>query len=151
MEFYSVDKKPFRSAFHLFLSLMFVATGVTTVLFFTGHSYLEHLHPGERITDIIFYAMIAVAIAYSVYHQKRLRRIYLLTQFSAQVQAYARLYRLRLFFQLFSCLISCALCLVTERNAFLIYAILDLLFTLPYYPNQFLFRRELRNGEINLY
>ena len=151
MQFYSINVRKFKSIFFQSIFLMLIAIAACFVLVNNSFIILSNFDPNRKFTWPILLAMIVIAVLYSYYRKIKLNRVFDFLEFNDQVEAYERVYSYTMRWYMFSCMVSCFLGVLTARNIFLYYAIFDLLVTLPYYPNRFLFRKELRNDEIIIY
>lgn len=150
MDLYSVSISRFKNLFFQSAFLMVMAIVACYILINNGYIILSNFDPGRKYTLPILFGMVLLSVFYSYYRKNSLERIFRYAGFDEQVMAYEKVYKSTLGWYLFSCLISCFLSVLTARNAFLYYALFDLLVTLPYYPNKIIFRKELRNDEIIL-
>ncbi len=151
MELYSIDKKNFRKAFFL-VEIYGVLAIIISYFIARGGIYSVPLYStGRQITMPILLLMVLISFIYMQRIRKRLGALDNVEDFEVKVQEYEKIYKARLQLLLLACVISCFLFILTARPFFFYYAILEVLIVLPYYPNAFLFKRELKNDEIILY
>jgi hypothetical protein len=77
-----------------------------------------------------------------------LEKVFDQPEFDVQLIAYTKVYRVTMAWHLFSAMLSCLYAILSYRSNFLLFAFIDLLVMLQFYPTQRLFRRELRNQEV---
>ena len=151
LEIYTVDSKKYKSVFYICLITNIVCTGLSFLLAANGFRLLNHFYPDTRLTLSILFVMVVFAFLHSSFTRSRLRKLLLIEDFDERADAYEKLYRLRVFWFLFSGLVSCGLALLSGRTLFCYYAMFDIVISLNYYPNLALFKKELNNEEIIFY
>jgi hypothetical protein len=151
MDLYSIDKTNFRSIFFRSFVFMLVMASASWVLVNNNYIILHNFDPERNFTLPILLAAVVLSGFYGSYHRKQLNRLQDLPSFEEKVEAYEKLYRLRMRWFVGSCMLSCFLAVLTARPVFTYLAFFDALICLPYYPTALLFRKELRNDEIILY
>jgi uncharacterized membrane protein len=147
MDIYTVNSKPYRRFFLTIISM--------NVLFIAG-SYLaiqQGLNGmaallGTGFAMPLLGLMIVLAIVHTLYQRRQLAQLSNYTDFEEKLSRYERIYRIRMLWYLFSCVVACILYLIFERKLFLLFALLDLVTALPFYPAVALFRKELKNDEV---
>jgi hypothetical protein len=90
----------------------------------------------------------ALSVFFSYYHKKQMERVFDWVNFEDQVKAYQKIYRLKLYFHLFSCLLLLLMYVVTIRQNFFYFSLVELVIILTMFPGQALFKRALRNEEV---
>ena len=151
MDLYSVNTKNFKRAFVL------VAIGsVMAILasYFMGRSglfFAPVIGISRKITFPVLLVMFIAAMWYGRLLRKRIVAMGQIEDFDLKVQEYEKVYRARLQWNLISCLILCLLFILSGRNFFFYFSILQFLLILPFFPSATLFKKELKNDEIILY
>jgi uncharacterized membrane protein YkvI len=111
----------------------------------TGKS---NLLAGRSVSFVFFGLIITASIGYTQYRKKMLEKVFDQPEFDVQLIAYTKVYRVTMAWHLFSAMLSCLYAILSYRSNFLLFAFVDLLVMLQFYPTQRLFRRELRNQEV---
>jgi len=150
LNFYSINAGPFRSTFYLIQSLNILFCIGTFLLIKSGSWILSTAFIGKSFTSITVLIMVLLATIFTGYNNKKLKNILNINEFDIKVSKYYSFYKIRLLWFLFSCIVAGLLGILSGRMLFFYFTIIDLLFAMPYYPTLFLFRKELKNGEIVL-
>lgn len=143
-----IDSKPFRARFFQAVSLILVSVVTGFGLMVFGWTNKSNLLAGRSISLVFFGLIIAASIGYTRYRKKMLEKVLVQPEFDSQLLSYAPVYRFTMAWHLFSSLSSCLYAILSHRSNFLLFALIDLLVMLQFYPSQRLFRRELRNQEV---
>jgi len=151
MEFLSLNLRAFKKVFFqcLAINLLIVSASYTSMIL--GLPYLLPVHLTRNFTSFFLVIMIIPAVTYTWRLKKDLAALDGITDFEEKVARYEKIYRNRLYWFLFSCILSCVLYVLSNRSIFLFYAVFDMAITFPYYPSKAVFQRELKNDEINFY
>jgi hypothetical protein len=148
LNFYSINPKGFRTVFYSVVTANIVIVTVSFVLIKIGFRLIPGLKLERNVIMIAMYAMVGLAAAHTLYGKKMLKQIYDIQEFESRINAYEKVYRFRLFWYLFSGIITCLIAVITGAMVFFYFGLVDIFLTLPYYPSLRLFRTELRNPEI---
>ncbi len=148
MEFTSIDLRKFKKIFFLVLIVNFIAVVISYIVVSGRFLILPGMGLSKAYTSPLLLIMAGLAIFHIQYQKKQLSRLENVTAFDEKLAQYEKIYRHRMTWYLFSCLLSCILYVFTARNLFLYFAIFDLITALPYYPNKILFQKELKYEEI---
>ena len=151
MEIYSIDTKEFRNILLTSVIVMILFIAGAWLWVYNGFISLPFFEPLRGFSSPILLAMMVLAIVYSSYRRKRLNALNTVDDFAVKVKDYVRIYKLHNGWFVLSCFVSCFLFIVTSRNFFLYFALLQLLITLTAYPSKSLFKRELKNEEVVIY
>lgn len=149
MDIYTLNSKPYRRIFFsiIGINLLLIIGSYLSIRFgFNGLAALL----GTGFALPLLGVMIVLAIVHSIYQRQQLAQLSRYEDFEEKLTRYERIYKIRMLWYLFSCVVSCILYLIFERQLFLYFAILDLVTALPFYPAVALFRKELKNEEIIL-
>lgn len=151
MEFLSLNLRTFKKVFFqcLTINILIIAASYTSMIL--GLPYLLPVHLTRNFTSFFLIIMIIPAVVYTQRLKKDLAGLDEITDFEEKAMRYEKIYKNRLYWFLFSCIISCVLYVLSSRSIFLFYAVFDLAITFPYYPNKAVFQRELKSDEIIFY
>lgn len=147
MDIYTLNSRPYRRIFFSIISINLLLIIGSYLAIRSGFNGLAALL-GTGFAMPLLGAMIVLAIVHTVYQRQQLSRLDRYEDFEEKLTRYESIYRIRMLWYLFSCLVSCILYLIFERKLFLLFAILDLVTALPFYPAIALFRKELKKDEI---
>ncbi|MBO9657712.1 MAG: hypothetical protein J7527_02715 [Chitinophagaceae bacterium] len=151
MDLYLVPIKKFRNIFLQVLIINIILMGVTFLLFRNDIPLIPGYRAGKSFTNPLLILIIAIAVIHTFQQRKYLMAVSLIQDFEIRLTQYAKFYRKRMIWYIFSVLTSCLLCLLSQRDIFLYYCGADVLLSLPFYPSAFLLKRELRTNDIILY
>lgn len=151
LDLFTIDNKKYKSVFYLYFTINIVCTGVSFLIAANGFWLLHSFYPDTRLTLSILFVMVIFAFIHSSFTRNKLRKLLLIEDFEKREKAYESLYRLRVFWFLFSSLVSCILAVLSGRTLFCYYAMFDIVISLNYYPSLSLFRKELNNNDIIFY
>lgn len=151
MDLYTINIKKYKVSFFQTQVINVIAVIGSYLLVQNDLYILSGLVTGQNLTNPILIAMVLLAVVHSQYQKNRLKKLHAISDFDARVEEYETFYKIRMLWYLFSCIISCFLAVLTNRNVFLFFACFDILISLPFYPGLRLFKRELKNDEIMLY
>ncbi|WP_290795807.1 hypothetical protein [Flavihumibacter sp. UBA7668] len=149
MNLYPIQKNKYSAIFFQSLAVKAIFVLASYLLLNNGLVFINTV-PVSRFTLHILIGMVALAWIHTGYQKKQLSKIKSIEDFDVRINEYEKFYKFRLIWFLFSCFISCSIALFTARHLFIGYAIVDILISLPFYPNLPLFKRELNNSEILL-
>ncbi len=150
MDLYTIDVRKYKNIFLQTLIPKVIVVLATYLLVKNGFYLLAGFDPGKKLTLPILIILTILAATHSQYQKKKLAKLQEITDFDQRVEEYEKFYKFRLLWFLFSCLVSCALSLLTARYFFLYFAVFDILIALPFFPRLKLFKMELKNEEIIL-
>lgn len=148
MEFFTIEIKKYKNFFFSILIIEIAVAIASYILVSNGFYILAGFDPGKKFTSPILLALVVLAVAHAQFQKKKLSKLQQVTDFELRLAEYEKFYRFRLYWFLFSALVSCMLVLLTGRTLFMYFAVFDILVSLPYFPNKFLFKKELQNEEI---
>lgn len=151
MDLYSINTKNFKRTFILVQVASALAIIASYFTVKSGVFVVPAIGISRTITLPLLLLMFILAMWSGRKLRKRIAAMSLIEDFELKVQEYEKVYRSRLQWNLISCLILCFLFVLTTRNFFFYFSILQALLILPFYPSATLFKRELRNNEIILY
>lgn len=150
MDLFSINSKPYKRIFFLAIAANIFMVAGCYGLIRIGFDGLAAVL-GASFAMPLLLVMVILAITHSIYQRRQLNRLQRYTDFEERLVAYEQIYNIRMIWFVFSCIVSCILYLIFERMLFLYLAILDTLTALPFYPAASLFRREMKNDEIDIY
>lgn len=150
LNFYSIDGKRFHSIFFSIQIVNVFAIFATFLIINNGVRLFPALIIGKGFVGIALSVMVGLALIHTLYGKRKLRKIDEIEEFEKKVDEYENLYKYRMFWFLFSCLIACILGILSGRVIFFYFGIVDVIIAMPYYPTLLLFRKELKNEDIVL-
>ncbi len=150
-DLYAVDFKKYKIIFYACLAINIACTAFSFFLTANGFRLLNNFYADTKLTLSILSFMVVFAFLHSAFTKNQFHKLSLIENFEDREMAYEKLYRLRVFWFLFSGLVSCGLALLSGRTLFCYYAMFDIVISLNYYPNLSLFKKELNNKEIIFY
>jgi len=151
MSFYSVDIKPFKRIFYQTAISNCIILSGAALLASSGLLEAQITTTGNRLSQPILLGMVLVAWIHSVSQRKQLARIVTIENFDQQIREYEKHYRRKMLWYFTACLISAILFIVTAKWIFLLFGVMDIVFSIAFFPRVNLFKRELQNDEIMLY
>ena len=148
MELYPVPIKKYKTLFIVILIANIALITVPFVLVKLGYVFF----PGYKDSKVVSYSLMGFLIAASLlqvnYQRKKLIRIAWMPSFTERLQHYDKLFAIRMYWHLLSCMVTAIIVIVTLDTYFFYYGIFDVVFAFMYYPRLALFRRELREENI---
>lgn len=150
MQFYPLSIKKYKTLFIIILVANIVLIAVPFILAKMGYVFF----PAYKDSKLVSYSLIGLLIAGGLlqltYQRKKLIQIAWIPFFDARVKKYDRLFTIRMYWHLFSCVVTAVIIIVTLDTYFFYYGILDVVMAFMYYPRLALFQRELREENIVL-
>jgi len=150
MQFPSLNLRSFKRLFFLCLILNLLFIGGTYLAFISNLPFLQHLQIIKSSTSY-FSIVMGLTMVHIFWQQRQLEAIDKADGFEEKAALYSALYRNRLYWLLLWSLISCVLFLLSFINMYFYFALLALLFFLPYYPYKFQIQKELKNDDITFH
>ena len=148
MDLYPIDVKKYKVVFFP-IQVFNILAIISSYLLVDNGVYIFHgLNYGRGLTMPVLFVMVVLALWHSQYQRNELRKILTFSDFDERLAGYERYYRFQMFWFFFSCLISCFLCILTNRFLFLCFACFDVFVSLQLFPTLRRFRRDLQNDEI---
>lgn len=148
MELKVVDHKPLRRTFYNFLAICTVITGGSLLLYLSGFGLFRYNSWAIRLKDIFLLIVVCLAGVFFFYQQIQRKKLLSITGFEEKVSYYEVFYRNRLWWQVFSCVLSGFLLLVTHRIIFLGFCLFDFISMLIAYPSPSVIKKELNDDDI---
>ena len=148
MEFSSLDPRNFKKIFFQFFLINLISVIASYIVVKEGLFVAPLYSLGKQMIRPSMYTIAVLAIFYTQWQKKQVARLATFENFEERVVEYEKVYKYRLYWYLFACLVACVLFLLTAINVFFIFGILDVLMLLPYYPNKLLFKKDLKNNEL---
>lgn len=147
MNIYTVSSNPYRKIFYSVIIINGLLIAGSYLAIHYGFNGLAAIL-GTSFAMPLLGAMIVLAVVHTFYQRRQLSRLNRIEDFEEKLSRYESFYQLRMLWYLFSCVVSVILYLIFERKLFLLFASIDLVTALPFFPAAALFRKELRNEEI---
>jgi hypothetical protein len=148
MELKVVDHKPLRKSFYNFLALCTVITAGSFGLYLYGFGLFRYNSWAIRLKDIFLLIVVCLAAVFFFYQQGQRKKLLGITSFEEKISYYEIFYRNRLWWHVFSCVLSGFLLLVTHRIIFLAFCLFDFISMLIAYPSPSIIKKELEDNEI---
>jgi hypothetical protein len=148
MELKVVDHKPLRRTFYNFLAICTVITAGSSLLYLSGFGLFRYSSWTIRLKDIFLLIVVCLAAVFFFYQQGQRKKLLSITNFEEKVSYYEVFYRNRLWWQVFSCVLSGFLLLVTHRIIFLGFCLFDFISMLIAYPSPSVIKKELNDDDI---
>lgn len=148
---YPINIKKYKTLFIIILIANMVLITVPFVLVKMGYVFF----PAYKGSKLVSYSLIGLLIAGTLllqvkYQRKKLIQIAWMPFFDARVKLYDKLFAIRMYWHLVSCMVTAIIIIVTLDTYFFYYGILDVVMAFIYYPRLSLFQRELREENIVL-
>jgi hypothetical protein len=151
MELLSLNIKNFKNIFFQAIIIDLVAIITSYFVVSNGFSIIPLSRFSRTFTLPVLLVLIILGVFHTQRQKKQLDQLGNIADFDEKVAGYEKIYKGRLHWFLFSCLVCCLVHVLTARMSFLYYAIIDMALSLPYYPNKILFQKDLKSDEIILY
>lgn len=148
MELKVVDQKPLKKTYYSFLAICSLITAGSTVLYFTGIGFFQFSGWAVRLKDIFLLLVVCGAAIFFFFQQAQRKKMAALTDFNERVAFFETFYRTRLWWQVFSCVLSGFLLLVTRNIIFLGFCLFDYISMLIAYPSPLIIKKELGDDDI---
>lgn len=148
---YPINIKKYKTLFIFILIANIVLITVPFVLVKMGYVFF----PAYKGSKLVSYSLIGLLIAGTLllqvkYQRKKLIQIAWMPFFDARIKLYNKLFTIRMYWHLVSCIVTAIIIIVTLDTYFFYYGILDVVMAFMYYPRLVLFQRELREENIVL-
>lgn len=147
---YPISIKKYKTLFIIILIANILLITVPFVLVKTGYVFF----PAYKGSKLVSYSLIGLLIAGALlqvkYQRKKLIQIAWMPFFDTRVKLYDKLFTIRMYWHLLSCIVTAIIIIVTLDTYFFYYGILDVIMAFMYYPRLALFQRELREENIVL-
>lgn len=148
---YPINIKKYKTLFIFILIANIVLITVPFVLVKMGYVFF----PAYKGSKLVSYSLIGLLIAGTLllqvkYQRKKLIQIAWMPFFDARIKLYNKLFTIRMYWHLVSCIVTAIIIIVTLDTYFFYYGILDVVMAFMYYPRLALFQRELREENIVL-
>lgn len=147
---YPISIKKYKTLFIIILIANILLITVPFVLVKTGYVFF----PAYKGSKLVSYSLIGLLIAGALlqvkYQRKKLIQIAWMPFFDTRVKLYDKLFSIRMYWHLLSCIVTAIIIIVTLDTYFFYYGILDVIMAFMYYPRLALFQRELREENIVL-
>ena len=148
---YPINIKKYKTLFIFILIANIVLITVPFVLVKMGYVFF----PAYKGSKLVSYSLIGLLIAGTLllqvkYQRKKLTQIAWMPFFDARIKLYNKLFTIRMYWHLVSCIVTAIIIIVTLDTYFFYYGILDVVMAFMYYPRLALFQRELREENIVL-
>jgi hypothetical protein len=150
MELYPIHIKKYKNLFIAILIANIVLITVPFILIKAGYVFFPSYKGSKAVSYSLMGFLIAASIVQMQYQRKKLMQIAWLPFFDTRVKLYDRLFAIRMYWHLLSCIVTAVIILVTQDTYFFYYGIFDVVFAFMYYPRLSLFKRELRVENIVL-
>jgi hypothetical protein len=151
MELYTINVKRYKAIYHQALIGNILQVGALFILLRGGLRLIDDLKAIKVITIPLFAVMIAMAFFHTYYVRNKLSKLEAIADFDERVNEHLKIYKIRLMWHFFSCLLSCFLGVLTGKDLFFYFSLIDTVSMLPLYPNLAIFKRELNNDDIIFY
>lgn len=148
MELYPVSVKKYKRLFIAILITNIVLITVPFVLVKMGYVFFPAYKGSKLISYSLMGFLIAVSLLQVNYQRKKLIQIAWIPSFTERLHHYDKLFTIRMYWHLLSCIVTAIIVTVTLDTYFFYYGIFDVVFAFMYYPRLALFRRELREENI---
>jgi hypothetical protein len=148
MELKVVEQKPLKRIYFNFLAICATITVGSLILFLTGFGFFQYALWAIKLKDIFLLMVICLAGMFFFYQQAQRKKLLQISSFEDRIRFYETFYRNRNWWQVFSCVISCFLLLLTHRLIFLAFCLFDLITMLIAYPSPEMIRKDLGDEEI---
>lgn len=148
MELKVADHRPLRRSFYNFLAICTVITVGSFALYLSGFGLFRYNSWATRLKDIFLLTVVCLAAIFFFYQQGQRKKLLAITRFEEKISYYETFYRNRLWWQVFSCVLSGFLLLVTHRIIFLGFCLFDFISMLIAYPSPAVIRKEMNDEEI---
>lgn len=147
---YPISIKKYKTLFIIILIANILLIAVPFVLVKTGYVFF----PAYKGSKLVSYSLIGLLIVGALlqvkYQRKKLIQIAWMPFFDTRVKLYDKLFTIRMYWHLLSCIVTAIIIIVTLDTYFFYYGILDVIMAFMYYPRLALFQRELREENIVL-
>ncbi|MFD2918671.1 hypothetical protein ACFS6H_03045 [Terrimonas rubra] len=148
---YPINIKKYKTLFIFILIANIVLITVPFVLVKMGYVFF----PAYKGSKLVSYSLIGLLITGTLllqvkYQRKKLIQIAWMPFFDARIKLYNKLFTIRMYWHLVSCIVTAIIIIVTLDTYFFYYGILDVVMAFMYYPRLALFQRELREENIVL-
>lgn len=148
MDLKVINLKNLKRHYLNFLCLCLLIVAGSIALFDSG----IQLFPGNvrviQLKNILLGGMVAVAIGFSAYEAVQRKKLRALPSVAEKIVFYETFYRNRLWWYVFSCILSGFLLLLTWRAVFFYFCLFDLLLMLVAWPAPFRIKNEMREQEL---
>ena len=142
------DLKDLRKMFYITLSINAIAT-IAAYIAGSNVAAIVLFPTGSRsIISLLMTLLVGVAISQTAFTKKKLEKLQTFTGFEDKVGYYKKIYQVRMYWKLLSCLSSCCFHIISGRSMFLYFAVFDVLTTWVYLPNKHVIRKEFDMEEI---
>jgi len=147
---YTINIKKYKS---LFIAILIINIALITVPFLlVKQGYVFFL--GYKGSNVVTYSLLGVLVVTSImqaqYQRKKLMQIAMMLTFEERLKHYDKLFTLRTYWYLASCIVTAIIILVTQDTYFFYYGFFDIAVAFLHYPRLALFKRELREENIVL-
>jgi uncharacterized integral membrane protein len=149
-KFISISLSDYKK--HFYQALIPLVTVI--ILSFILVNFINHdlsLFTIKKLSIPIMAVLAILAFVHSASQKNKLRKLQEIEDFELKTEKYQKIYRFRLIWFLVSGFTCCFLYVFSLHNLFLYFALFDGLLLLGNYPNQKIFKKELRNNEIIFY
>ena len=148
MNVFAIDIKPFKSEYLSYL--FFLAMVIAGSYYFAGYGVrvIDNPEMETIIKSVFIFGSIAASVLVNKAQRIKLKTIVALQTFDEQVVHYIKLCRQRILWNFCIGILACILFVLTAQNIFFYFSLFDLFFLLLMFPNEFIFRKELKNDEI---
>jgi hypothetical protein len=151
MDLYTINVKRYKAIYHQALIGNILQVGALFILLRGGFRLIDDLKSIKVITIPLFGVILAMVVFHTYYVRNRLNKLGDIPDFDERVNEHMKIYKVRLLWHFLSCLLSCFLGVLTGRELFFYFSLIDTLGMLPLYPNLAIFKRELKNDDIIFY
>lgn len=148
MELKVVEQKPLKRIYYNFLAICSAIIVGSLILFLSGYGFFQYAIWATKLKDIFLLLVICLAGIFFFYQQAQRKKLVQYSNFDDKIRFYESFYRNRNWWQVFSCVISCFLLLITHRLIFLAFCLWDLVTMLIAYPSPAMIRKDLGDEEI---
>jgi hypothetical protein len=147
MQFSSLNLRSFKRIFILCLIVNLLVIAGSYLAFIYRLPFLQHLQI-IKSSSAYFSIVMGLTFIHILWQKRQLEAIDKASNFEEKVVRYSALYRNRLYWLLLWCMVSCVLFLLSYINTFFYFALIVMLFFLPYYPYKFQIQKELKDDDI---
>jgi hypothetical protein len=151
MELYTINVKRYKAFYHQALIGNILLVGGLFILQRGGFSLMQDIKSARLITMPMLGLMIIMVFVYTRYVRKQLNKLPAIADFDERVREHEKIYKIRLLWHFLSCLVSCFLGVLTGREIFFYFSLIDTVGMLPLFPNLAVFKAELKNDDIIFY
>lgn len=148
MDFNTVEIRNYKRAWRITLISNCLAVVISWLLVMRGYIVLAMVDLGAHFTDVIIGLFIVSSFVQASYSKKQHKRLDSYETFDEKLSEYEKIYKTRLRWHVIACLVICFLYLLTGRTWFLYWSLIELFITMISFPNKMVFRKLLKNDEI---